>query len=168
MTNQEALAMNKLFVVNIDRWVKRCQGNADIVVQKVLFKMAQGVITRTPVDTGRLRGNWQFGTGVIPKGVTGEIDKTPLGSDGGPTMARVSVGSSQARAGTLHYITNNLPYAPVIEYGQYPANPKSATGKTAGGYSIQAPAGMVRVTAVEVKDYLVKAVLEVRRGIGSE
>jgi hypothetical protein len=38
---------------------------------------------------------------------------------------------------------------PKLEYGGYPNPPKSGSGKTAGGYSIQAPAGMVRVSAAE-------------------
>jgi lysozyme family protein len=48
------------------------------------------------------------------------------------------------------YLTNSLPYAMTIEYGGYPNPPKNPTGKTIGGFSTQAPAGVVRVTAEEM------------------
>jgi hypothetical protein len=50
----------------------------------------------------------------------------------------------------------------VIEYGQYPNPPKGGAGKTSGGYSTQAPAGMVRVTVMEYEKYLREAVIKAR------
>jgi len=37
----------------------------------------------------------------------------------------------------------------MLEYGLYPNPPKHPTGKTVGGYSTQAPAGMVRISVAE-------------------
>ena len=42
------------------------------------------------------------------------------------------------------FFTNNLPYINKLEYGGYPNPPKNVTGKTAGGFSLQAPIGWVR------------------------
>lgn len=52
--------------------------------------------------------------------------------------------------GDSSFVRNGLPYAPVVEYGGYPNPPKKGTGKTEGGFSKQAPQGMLRpaVTAV--------------------
>lgn len=47
-------------------------------------------------------------------------------------------------------ISTGVPYAPVVEYGLYPNPPKSGKGKTEGGYSKQAPQGMVRTSIKEV------------------
>ena len=50
------------------------------------------------------------------------------------------------KAGGVEYITNNLPYAERLEYG----------------YSQQAPAGMVRVTAARFRELLARAARGVR------
>jgi hypothetical protein len=42
----------------------------------------------------------------------------------------------------IFYLTNNLPYAEVIEFGGYSQGPK-----VKNGFSRQAPKGVVRVTA---------------------
>ena len=84
-----------------------------------LFKL---VIMATPVDTGRLRGNWQ----------------TTINSPAGAATARddpsgaAALAEAMANLGSLAdvvWFTNNLPYAERIEYE---------------GWSRQAPEGMVR------------------------
>ena len=151
MTNAEARALNKKFVVDISRWVDAAKGKVDDVVRKVLYDVSNTIILRTPVDTGRLRGNWQFGEDAIPQGETGSAAAPNFVSQ-----------INKAKAGHIYYIANNLPYAAVVEYGQYPNPPKHPTGKTVGGYSSQAPAGMVRVTVLEYSSYLRDAVIKVR------
>lgn len=47
-------------------------------------------------------------------------------------------------------ISTGVPYAPVVEFGLYPNPPKGGKGKTKGGYSTQAPQGMVRISVKEV------------------
>lgn len=84
-----------------------------------LFKL---VIYATPVDTGRLRGNWQT-TINTPAGSTREV----MDPSGGASLAEV-----MANMGGLLdvvWFTNNLPYVERIEYD---------------GWSRQAPEGMVR------------------------
>jgi hypothetical protein len=82
-----------------------------------LFKL---VIFATPVDTGRLRGNWQT---TINSPATAAIGR----KDGGAAMmeAVASLGSLT----DVVWFVNNLPYASRIEYD---------------GWSAQAPEGMVR------------------------
>jgi hypothetical protein len=169
MTNAQALAMNKVFLADLSRFVAASKGAFDEVVRQVLFDFSRAIVMRTPVDTGRLRANWQFGAGHIP---TGEIDDVdPASGLGGPTEDRLATGARSALAGTIHYIVNNLPYAATIEYGQYPNPPKGGgrkdkTGahvtRSAGGYSTQAPQGMVRITVVEYKQFLEQGVQKVK------
>ena len=52
------------------------------------------------------------------------------------------------------YIATDKVYAPIIEYGLYPNPPKNPTGRTVNGYSSQAPAGMVRVTVMNMAAWL--------------
>ncbi len=84
-----------------------------------LFKL---VIMATPVDTGRLRGNWQ----------------TTINSPAGAAITRddpsgaAALAEAMANLGSLAdvvWFSNNLPYAERIEYE---------------GWSRQAPEGMVR------------------------
>lgn len=84
-----------------------------------LFKL---VIMATPVDTGRLRGNWQT-TINSPAGAATTRDD-PSGA--------AALAEAMANLGSLAdvvWFTNNLPYAERIEYE---------------GWSRQAPEGMVR------------------------
>ena len=169
-TPAEAASMNKLFLANVTRAVEKMRGNVDYTLRKVLYDMSRQIIMRTPVDTGRLRGNWQFGTAEIPSGQVD--DKDPASGFGGPTEKKIWNSIADAKAGTIHYIVNNLPYAQVIEYGMYPNPPKGAlvsyglkkttthVDKVSGGYSTQAPQGMVRITVMEYKQFLEGAVAE--------
>ena len=83
---------------------------------------------KTPVDTGRARGNWQT---TIGKPATGNVDAEDKG--GGATIAKVA-GAVQGWDGMGDaFLSNNLPYINRLE----------------NGYSGQAPSGMVRVTMTE-------------------
>lgn len=70
-------------------------------------------ILNTPVDTGRLRGNWQVGVGTDPKNAlltpTRERNKYPA-----PSVEELAPGSAY---GKVIYIVNNLPYAQAINDG---------------------------------------------------
>ena len=84
-----------------------------------LFKL---VIMATPVDTGRLRGNWQTAINSPAGAATTRDD--PSGA--------AALAEAMANLGSLAdvvWFTNNLPYAERIEYE---------------GWSRQAPEGMVR------------------------
>ena len=124
---------------------KRTNSRVVDVVHAVAFEAFSRVIMRTPVDTGRLRGNWfpSFGAFV-------GYSPDPPDPGGENTIRRMRSSVLSYPVGGIIYLTNSLPYATVVEYGKYPDPPKHPTGKTSGGYSIQAPAGMVRVTAQEI------------------
>jgi len=77
---------------------------------------------------GRFRGNWQTSIAAPAAGVLDRID--PSGS-----AAKQDVAVNMGGAGTLTYLTNNLPYAQVLEYE---------------AHSSQAPAGMVRVAMARI------------------
>lgn len=77
---------------------------------------------------GRFRGNWQLS---ISAPATAALDR--IDANGSDTIAAASAAIASFAAGPPIYLTNNLPYAVRLEHG----------------WSKQAPAGMVRVTAAE-------------------
>jgi len=99
------------------------------VVRGTLIGMGTRIIKRSPVDTGRFRGNWQF---TINSAASGQL---PTTTD--PTGGLISA-SQGWESGSSFYMTNNLPYAERLEFG----------------WSKQAPTGMVRVTLAEYDQIL--------------
>jgi hypothetical protein len=116
------------FELDIARFVAKANGNLDLVVRKVALDLFSRVIQKSPVDTGRFKGNWQVAIGAIPAGVLELYDK-----DGTATIARVTAEILNLKAGDVIYLINNLSYSRSLEYG----------------HSKQAPSGMVRTTVQE-------------------
>lgn len=112
------------FSADLSRFVQHCGGNLDKAHRIAVVLVAQGVVMGSPVDTGRFRGNWQFGK-VVPQGELSTLD-----TSGAATIARIAGQVTNVKAGGEVWIVNNLPYAGKLEYG----------------YSQQAPSGTVRVT----------------------
>ena len=123
------------------------------VGRKVALELFRRVIYKTPVDTGRARANWQVTIGAQASG-TIAIDDT----NGGATMSKATAASAGFRAGDTIYLTNNLPYIRKLEEGGYPDGPK-----TVGGFSRQAPAGMVALTVQEFAQVVNQISVEVSR-----
>lgn len=131
-----------MFELQIARFVEKAKGNVDLVVRKVALDLFKRVIMKSPVDTGRFKGNWQVQIGSIPAG-TLEIDDKA----GTATIAKVTAETLNLRAGQIIYLVNNLPYARRLEYG----------------HSKQAPGGMVRVTVAEFNAAVNRAANEVKK-----
>lgn len=119
------------FADDVRTFAAKSQDNAALVHKRIALELFQRIILRTPVDTGRLRGNWQAGVGTY---VPGEIDTRDPG--GGGTVSLMTSVVMDAEPLTALTLTNNLPYAARIEYDNW---------------SQQAPAGMVRVSAAEFR-----------------
>lgn len=127
----------------------------DRQARKVAIEVFRGVILKTPVDTGRARGNWQVGA----KPAAGVVDKLDKAGQGAIGDAIKELRPGVFRKGGELWLVNNLPYIRHLEYGLYPNPPAVGSQKrgedaptvhTVNGYSKQAPRGMVRVTLREV------------------
>jgi hypothetical protein len=130
------------FAVRLQQFADKTNRNSDTLVRGVVTDIATKLVERSPVgdpslwqhpapkgyEPGTFRGNWQVGIGSIPSGETGRID--PGGSE---TLDAMIGAIGEHPAGTVVYISNNVPYARPIE----------------DGHSTQAPAGLVGLTAVE-------------------
>lgn len=132
------------FTRDIRDFVEGARVNQEQFIRGVKIELFTAVVKDTPVDTGRLRGNWQA---TVHQKATGQLGDRPESAVISEIMANTG------KAADTSYLTNNLPYAPVVEYGQYPNPPEKGTYDprakkyvilSAGGYSKKAPAGMVR------------------------
>jgi hypothetical protein len=152
--------MGAAFSLDIGDWCKKAKKDVDRAARSIVLTIFSGVIEKTPVDTGAARGNWQLGYDVMPQG-TVTVKDTSRGSAAPALAAKMD----QPIIGRTLYLVNNLPYIGVLEYGGYPNPPKGGEGKTAGGFSRQAPAGMVRITVSEISERVREGISKgMRRG----
>lgn len=86
------------------------------------------VIIRTPVLSGRARGNWQTQLNRAPNSVLDVKDK-----NGAAAITQAGKAVSRAKLGDTLFLINNLPYIEPLENGS----------------SEQAPTGMVKVSIAE-------------------
>ena len=114
------------------------EGEALLIVKKVISEVFVRIVMRTPVDTGRARASWQFGaapSGVAPDKEYPELkDKEISESQVRSAVASVLEEISVAPA-SVWFISNNLEYIEALE---------------AGWSKKQAPAGMVSLTLREM------------------
>jgi hypothetical protein len=124
------------FSLDVSAFCEKAKKNPETVMRAVSIKLFSAIIKGSPVDTGRFRMNWQA-SGSSP--ASGTIPGTDVSGDKASSdAANFVTATSDWQELTL---TNNLPYAEVLEFGGYPGDGPN----TIGGYSKQAPAGMVRV-----------------------
>lgn len=125
----------------------------EIFVQS-FFKLSEPITKNSPaydIKGGRFRSNWFAKEGSASKRTT--TSRTRDSMSGVRDVAR----KAYKRKSSAH-LTNNLPYARVIEYGLYPNPPKGGRGRTKGGYSTQAHGGLVRLTVLRFKRDFLKIV----------
>lgn len=109
------------FDSDIKKFAKKAGLEVDTVVRKVTLQAWNGVTRKTPVDTGRAKGNWNMAEGSMNTTVN-------KGATQVQTYKKFS-GKKDI------YITNSLPYIMALEKGS----------------SQQAPKGMVDVTMNEIR-----------------
>ena len=152
--------------LNIDDWVKDAKKKTKAVKRKFAFACYAEIAKRTPVDTGRARANWNVSVGKPDY----STDEEKTCKDGEPLPHKES--EFEADGDESIYITNNLPYIKTLEFGGYPEEVKKGTwvkGKSRGkgkrgpghyeirsrgGYSKQAPQGMVGITLASAEKIL--------------
>lgn len=136
--------------IPLDKLAEKTQKDLETTARIATVSLYSAVVFRSAVDKGRFRANWNVSYGAPDTTVTESTDKTRADREVQKVMT--------LPVGGITYLSNSLPYALVLENGGYPNPPKSGTGKTSGGYSIQAPQGMVRISALEFNDYVKRAI----------
>lgn len=119
------------FAIELDKVFKeQVEDVAILILQKVAMEGLSRVVLKSPVDTGRFRGNWTVSIDQRSGVATDAKDK-----NGNQTIAAgssVITGITDLR---VVWLENNLPYAERIE----------------NGWSKQAPAGVVALTVAEIE-----------------
>lgn len=103
-------------------WARKTNLKAEKVVFLACSKLSREIQKETPVDTGRLVGNW---IPSLDAPILQTVERFSADTEGVDRLARQATGR-------VYYLVNNLPYARDIEYK--------------GRSPIKAPAGMVRVS----------------------
>lgn len=122
------------FSVQIDVAFEGMMENLKTVIRAIALEALKRIVNRTPVDTGRARGNWFVSiAGSDEFTVTTEVD--PGGNVAISRGSQVIATYQQQDDFPIITIYNNLPYINRLE----------------NGYSGQSPQGMVAVTAAELQ-----------------
>ncbi len=116
------------FVLDVRRWRVKTERQLLLVIRKVALEIFRRVVMRTPVDTGRARGNWQVEIGTPRGGVIDRFDP-----NGQRTLFDAESLIAQWQGDAAIFLFNNLPYILRLE----------------DGWSGQAPNGMVRLVLEE-------------------
>lgn len=118
------------FRLSLASFERKFAGNVDKLVRAVALDITGTIVKRTPVDTGRARGNWMLTVGAPSSATVTQLDPA-----GAMAQAKALGALASYRPGASVFIVNNLPYIIPLEYCS----------------SKQAPGGMVRITAREWK-----------------
>ena len=142
----------------LDAWQGEVRALPSALVRAYALEAIRRLVLKTPVDTGRARGNWQVGEGSPDTTVSEATD--PNGTRvAGELVARIN----RLTGMQLVYLTNGLPYIPVLEHGGYPIREGGTAKVTAEGFSRQAPQGMIGVTIAELRSLAVDLSLVIAR-----
>ena len=114
------------FLDTITQWIEETETRVDETLQTIVLKIGESVVTLSPVDTGRFKGNWQLG---IDQTTTSSLVR--MDPEGFATLSEIAQKVNSFTAGQIAYIQNHVLYGYDLEYGS----------------SMQAPDGVVRVTA---------------------
>lgn len=130
------------FSGDVRRFTAEALERANLARQKIGIEMFRRVIYRSPVDTGRFRGNWQTSVNDYQRGTIERTDQSGRANAAGLGFGSSAAGDAEvvtlaSGPGDTLYLVNGLPYAKRLEYE---------------GWSGQAPRGMVRVTVREFKN----------------
>lgn len=119
--------------VNIGAYITRFNGRIGTFKKGVLIKLFSSVIRDTPVDSGRLRGNWTFSKTTPPEAF--------IDSDANPTpVVSQAILSQVGPEDDSYFLANSMPYCNRIEYE--------------GWSHTKAPEGMVRKNIIRIASIL--------------
>ena len=123
------------FSLDIKNFVESFNDGAEKTMRGTAISVFEDIVLSTPVDEGRARASW-VASGAKPSTVV----VTFKDYDGSATVSKMKDKVLYIKDWSKITLTNNLPYIVNLEFGLY-----GDGDKTTGGYSKQAPQGMVRI-----------------------
>lgn len=133
--------MTKSFELQLKEFENMTAEKSELLFKKVCFDLSNSIIMDSPVDSGRLRGNFQPDINSIQNDVLEIDDKS-----GSATVAKVSATINKLQLGQYFTLTNNLDYAIHLEFG---------TAKF--GFSPKAPKGFIGINVMRFQNFVNQA-----------
>lgn len=161
--NEKALETIRLFH---DKTMKKSR----LVVKDALKNLAGEMVDRTPTffedlpESGNTKANWRFS--LDSPDTTYQENIADLGGEATKADINGSIQSSSVKDSSVLYVTNSSPSMRYLEYGLYPNPPRigsihPVTGvieqRSEGGFSKQAPSGIVYVSALKWPEFVADA-----------
>ena len=134
--------MSKDFADQMGRFIDSYMNRFDLLVRDVTENLFTFIVLRTPVDTGRTRGNYFVSVSGAMMTDYDEMNFDPTGTN---SISQASDAIKGIKAGGVVRIINNTPYVMDLEFGS----------------SKQAPRGMARITVTEFQPIVNSAVEKV-------
>ena len=128
------------FSLDIKSWADASAQDLVDAKKGAAMTLIRRVLADTPIDSGRLINNWR--TGIDKRNGSALTGEDPSGER---SMSEAESKIRTVQGDETIIFSNNLPYAPVVEFGLYPNPPKNPTGKTVNGFSTQSRKGMARI-----------------------
>jgi hypothetical protein len=163
-----AKGYNKEFVADIEKFRLKSESTINDARKLLAYDLFSRVIDRTPIwfefekHSGNTKYNWQCT-------INAPSTKVLKGTDqkGDTTKQRMLKVLARVQGDDDIYFSNSVPWIFHLEDGLYPRNPsvgswnkqkKEYEIRSSGGFSNQAPKGMVKVTLAEYPDIYRRAV----------
>ena len=141
----------------ITQWADKKKLDLEKVSRTFVIQVSANIIMATPVGNpkywkspapsgyvgGRARNNW-FASVSTPSNET----TSNKAKSGQAAINKAKAVSKNLKVGQVYYLTNNLPYIRRLEYE--------------GWSSIQAPAGMLRISVTEAEQALINAINSIK------
>lgn len=141
------------------KWQLKLANQSNALTKQVVLGVMESLVEKSPVgdptlwapqslpppkgyEGGKFKANWQYGLDGVNDLTTDDIDPS-----GQISIDQIGLMPDDA-IGHVHYLTNSLPYAQILEYGEHSSQVP--------------PNGMVGLTVVEFDDILTKSVGRVR------
>lgn len=124
------------FNKELDDFAKKLPEKVTLIQKKVVLEALRRLVMRTPVDTGRARGNWQV---TIAEPSEGQVEV--FDSEGSATISKGLAALAGLPNFQVVWISNNVDYIEFLEHGS----------------STQAPEGMLAITIEELRNWLRRA-----------
>lgn len=120
----------KSWTVPFNKVIASVEDKENVIIRKIALDLFKKVILKTPVLSGRARGNWYVSVGVPARVEQDTQDKSGMATI---AMAQSEIYRWSPKDNNI-YLTNNLPYIYGLERGR----------------SKKAPNGMVKISIAEV------------------
>lgn len=125
----------------------RTTGAAEAIPKRFTLRLLSKILFATPTKTGRLKGNNQIGINFQPNSVLEAFDTSKEG-EGSPTYARESAKLKDFKIGDTIFITNNVDYGYMVEFGHpEPRTPRAMFTSSVNDMIAEWDAFVVRETA---------------------